>query len=390
MDVTQLALDPARTGIQRVARAALRHWPGPRPILPCRFDPALGGLVPLPERAVVLLREDAPETRRMDGETLRTAVARAVREAPAGPALPPAALDRVLVPELFYDRARCDYYLGAGAAAAPRFLAFDFIPWLRPGLLDLAGTHGLMFYLAVLRRHAERVAFISEATRRDFAERILRGPIAGRAGRDAVLGPVLALGADGLASLPGVARQAWRPERDLVLALGSVDGRKNQHLLAAAAHRLRAGGGRLRLAVVGGVFGNAAAERQAAAVAALAARDPEGISHHPRLDDPSLAALLGETRATAYASESEGFGLPPLEGLALGIPALVPRALPSVPDGHEDGVLRFEALTEDGLLRALERLADDARAGALWREAAALRPPGWAAFGAALGRWAQA
>ncbi len=439
-DVTQLARDPTRTGIQRVARAALRHWPGPRPLLPCRFDPAAGGLVPLPDAAVALLREDTAEGREMPVPALREAVAAAIDAAPAS-LLPPDALRRVLVPELFYDRARCEHYLGprypstrhpdvgrpgddpaAGpsprtAGDGPRFLAFDFIPWLRPELLDLAGTHGLMFYLAVLRRHAGRVAFISEATRRDFADRILRGDPGGRSrpagpgqpspgdapaypARAGVpdpsapdppppLGPVLPLGADGLASLPGVARQQWHPSRDLVLALGSVDGRKNQHLVAAAVRRLRATGGRLRLAVVGGVFPNALAQEQARALAALAEADPDGISHHPRLDDPALAALLERTRATAYASAAEGFGLPPLEGLALGIPALAPRGLPSLPDGGENGVLRLDSFSEDALGRALAALADDARAARLWREAASLRPPGWREFGAALGRWAQ-
>ena len=102
---------------------------------------------------------------------------------------------RVFIPEVFYDHARCRFY----EERQPAMLAYDFLPWLRPDLVAVRSVAPLMPYLRLIRA-VSNVAYISEHTRRDYETRVARRPAAG---------PVLPLGADGLA----IERQTWREDK---------------------------------------------------------------------------------------------------------------------------------------------------------------------------------
>ncbi len=379
IDVTELAAHPHRTGIQRVARATLRYWPSTHPVLPCRFEAGRGALVPLPPRAVTLLAEADPALRALPADVLRAEL----RVALATGSQEPVSTDpqaRVLVPELFFDPARAQFYRDLLARNPTRaaFVVYDFIPWLRPDLLQVDRTHPLMPYLAVLGA-AQRLAFISQATRAACIGRILR--------RAPAEGVVLPLGADALLADGLLPRQAFRPDRRLIVALGSIDGRKNQDLIAAAFARVRASGAPVRLVIVGGVFDNHRAQAHAAAVRAAAAADPDGINHVPHASDTDIAALLAEARATLYLSDAEGYGLPPVEGLAAGIPAIVGGEVPSVAELPSQGWIRLPTLSVEALVEALGQLVADDRAAALWAETATLTLPSWRGFAAAAAGW---
>ena len=55
LDISQLLRDPCWTGIQRVERQLIRHWPGPAPLVPVRYDPRRGALERLPDAILDLL-----------------------------------------------------------------------------------------------------------------------------------------------------------------------------------------------------------------------------------------------------------------------------------------------------------------------------------------------
>jgi len=59
---------------------------------------------------------------------------------------------------------------------------------------------------------------------------------------------------------------------------------------------------------------------------------PDNVRFVGRIDDAGLAALFAGARCLAFPSSTEGFGLPPLEAMRAGCPALVARAgaLPEV------------------------------------------------------------
>lgn len=360
IDCTELYINPVRTGIQRVVRELLRHWPHDRiRAHAARFDPAQG-LVPIPDGAIRILTDAAPGAAAMSRDALVDALGRVP---PAAAPLPPDAM--VFIPEVFYDHARCRFY----ADRPPAMLAYDFLPWLRPELFQVATVGPLMPYLKLLST-VPHVAYISEHTRQEYVTRVARRPAAG---------PVLPLGADGLQ----IERQGWHPGRSGYVSLGSLDTRKNQHLIAAAFTRLWNAGNDVQLTLIGRAF------------AGHSFPWLEAAQRFPRfrwLDDASdadVAQALRGTRATIYASEAEGYGLPPVESLAAGIPVIAAQSCPSVAM-QPTGAILLDPVTPEGIAAAVLRLEDDEAAAALWQQAADARLGTWRDFAHATAAWLEA
>src|SRR5436305_14254321 len=91
-------------------------------------------------------------------------------------------------------------------------------------------------------QHVRNAAFISEATHRDWAERIVRDKRAN--------GTVLPLGADGLR----IPRQHFSRDKRNFVALGSIDSRKNQLSIMRAFKSIWAEDPSVSLTLVGEVF----------------------------------------------------------------------------------------------------------------------------------------
>src|SRR5262245_21317900 len=73
LDVSELVANPLRSGIQRVEREAIRHWPDPAQLIPCLVD-GKGGVRRLPPETLDVLRahEDGTLTsRNAEREALR-------------------------------------------------------------------------------------------------------------------------------------------------------------------------------------------------------------------------------------------------------------------------------------------------------------------------------
>lgn len=140
---------------------------------------------------------------------------------------------------------------------------------------------------------------------------------------------------------------------DTIVVLGSLAPHKNINLLLKSTRNLAAHG--LKLAVVGGldrkVFRRAELETGSDGVVWLG-----GVS------DDELAALLTDSLCLAFPSLAEGFGLPPLEAMALGCPVVVSdrTSLPEVcgdaalyasPDDFQEWLKCFLSLRDDQGLR---------------------------------------
>ena len=360
IDATELIQNPIRTGIQRVVRALLRHWPAGERLVVCRFVPN-AGLQAVPDRVTALLVDADPATAALGVPELAAMVAQAA----AVDAQPVEQGAPILVPEVFFDPSRCAYYrwIEANGLHAASFLAFDFIPWLRPDLLGVRETAALMHYARLLR-DAPRVGFISAQTRDLYRSRITRNPDAG--------GPVFALGGDGT-KMP---RQRWSARRDTILCIGSIDGRKNQDLVLDAFEMLWTEGCPTRLVLVGRVFENGHVSALAARVASLAAREPR-FEHHVDITDAALAELYSSARATIYVSEIEGYGLPPVESLGCGVPVIVAAGVPSIAALDGAGQVRLAAVTPESIGDAVRRLGSNKAAAKLWSEADKAAVPTW-------------
>jgi glycosyltransferase involved in cell wall biosynthesis len=139
-----------------------------------------------------------------------------------------------------------------------------------------------------------------------------------------------------------------------VLSLGTVEPRKDLPALVAAFDVLAARDNDLRLVIAGPDGWGAEALTAARAVA-----------HHSRrivrlgwVDDQQRLGLLRGASVVAYPSRYEGFGLVPLEALAVGTPVVATAvgALPEVLDGAAPLV---ELGDQEGLVGALDRVLND-------------------------------
>ena len=148
--------------------------------------------------------------------------------------------------------------------------------------------------LAVPRvvRAARRVIAISEFTKRELVELLGVDP-----DRVSVIGvpPLVEFVAEGP-----------RAEGEYVLAVGTLEPRKNLERAADAA--LRAG---VELRVVG--------------ARGWGGVSPNGVRWLGEVDDDELARLLRGARALVYPSLYEGFGIPILEAMSVGTPVVTSR-----------------------------------------------------------------
>ena len=139
-----------------------------------------------------------------------------------------------------------------------------------------------------------------------------------------------------------------------VLALGTVEPRKDLPTLVRAFDRLADRDRDLRLVVAGADGWGADALGAAVAASPQRAR----IVRLGRVDDRDRAALLAGATAYAFPSIYEGFGLPPIEAMSAGVPVVATRAgaLPEVCGGGADLVPVGDA---EALAAALHRIVDD-------------------------------
>jgi len=135
--------------------------------------------------------------------------------------------------------------------------------------------------------------------------------------------------------------------RPYLLFVGTLEPRKAPELLAGAYARARAQGLDAELVLAG------------AGRLAPRLRGRPGVRLLGRVDGPQLDALYRGALAVVLPSHAEGFGLPPLEALAHGVPPVV-ADLAVYDETLGAGALRFPTGDADALAAALVRVASDA------------------------------
>jgi glycosyltransferase involved in cell wall biosynthesis len=134
-----------------------------------------------------------------------------------------------------------------------------------------------------------------------------------------------------------------------IVIVGNTAPHKNVRLILDLAGRLDRAG--LRIAVVG--LGDCRVFSAGAAAPAA-----HNIAWLGRLSDSELAALLGHCLCLAFPSFVEGFGLPPLEAMALGCP-VVASDRASLPDVCGTAALYASPNDPDAWLEQFVRLRQD-------------------------------
>lgn len=153
-----------------------------------------------------------------------------------------------------------------------------------------------------------------------------------------------------------------------VLAVGTVEPRKDLPGLVAAFDLLAADDPEARLVIAGadGIGADALA-------AAIGSSPHQGrIVRLGYLDDDQRWALLRGAAVVAYPSRYEGFGLVPLEAMAVGTP-VVATAVGAIPEVVGDAAELVAPGDPAALAEALRRVLDDAARGAALAEAGIAR-----------------
>ena len=188
----------------------------------------------------------------------------------------------------------------------------------------------------------------SQATRTDVLEHY---PIRGLADRMQVVPEGSSLGHVTPAPLPILPGGASALQPGFLLAVGTIEPRKNYPRLLAAYRLLKARSLAPPLIVVGRVgwaYGSALDDLRA----------EHGVHLLGHVDDGTLRGLYQAAAALAFPSVYEGFGLPLLEAMAEGLPAVVGDA-GALPELAGDAAVLVDPFDVEAIAAGLERVLTD-------------------------------
>jgi glycosyltransferase involved in cell wall biosynthesis len=339
-------------------------------LIPCVFDTEINAPVALSPDVYPLLLDASDEVRRKSPQQLAGLIGETTARRPG--AAVPFEESTMFVPEVFYERRRARFYTWLCGHASDRVhaLAYDFIPYLEPAAIGVKRGGDLMYYLRTMQA-VRKIGFISAKTRDDYINRIVRDSTRG--------GPVFTLGADAWTA----ERQRYTGDRRTFVCLGSIDGRKNQHLILRAFQRLWADDIDVELVLVGDYFDP---HSHVAHEIELAKGEPR-LRHLTSITDDEIAGLMRRARASLYVSSVEGYGLPPVESLASGVPVIAAASVPSIAALEPGGHIRLPEPTVAAIEGAVRRMMNETEASRLWDEAARLALPSWSQTAKDIAQW---
>ncbi len=222
----------------------------------------------------------------------------------------------------------------------------DMIPLLMPDTVSRAFHWQFRLWLSRSLSLADRVVCVSARTREDL---LARYPEA--AGRTEVVhNGVDHVDAWKVDATGETFLRALSLPREFVLYAGSLDVRKNVSLVLDAVERLQARGRPTSLVLLGqSWFGSGSVE------ARVRRMREEGHDIRPLgyQSEPIFYELMRRATVFAFPSRYEGFGLPPLEAMRLGVPVIASNA-GSLPEVCGDAALMVSPDDAEGLAWAID------------------------------------
>jgi glycosyltransferase involved in cell wall biosynthesis len=214
---------------------------------------------------------------------------------------------------------------------------------------SMAGLVANRILLPPMNRRAARVITISESSKREIVE--VLGIAADKI--SVVYHGVDGNVADASAAERASVRARFGLDGDFLLAVSGTHPHKNLDGLLRVYARLAKRRAPPPLVIVG-VRGTHQARVEELARQARGGR----VVLTGWLSDVELGALYRTARLMVFVSLYEGFGLPPLEAMSVGLP-VVSSNTTSLPEVVGDGGLLVDPRDDDALVAGLERLLDD-------------------------------
>jgi glycosyltransferase involved in cell wall biosynthesis len=369
IDITEFLRNPIRTGIQRVVREILRHWPKEIRKEIVRFNPADRELRRVNPDIVQYCIDRALDPTPADQDS-ELALLAAI-DAGSTERINPGRGDTLLVPELFAALDRVRFYkerIAAGVDFLP--IVYDLLAWTDPEALNVPYVGGLNDYLACVFA-APRRSFISHSVRDVFRQRFLRGA---SAAEDCVM----PLGCDSLRRSANVQTR----HRPYFICVGALDGRKGQD----AVYRAFLASGASRDHEI--IFAGKVPREPRLEMLPLIRSDHRGVVVIDDPDDARLASLVQGARASFFVSRHEGFGLPAVESLYLGTPVVVADNLPAVSNLEPHGQIRLKNASEFGIAEAMNALSRGSEAARLRGAIGRLDLQTWERYARGVALWA--
>jgi glycosyltransferase involved in cell wall biosynthesis len=147
------------------------------------------------------------------------------------------------------------------------------------------------------------------------------------------------------------AARALRLDRPYVLAVGSVQPRKNLARLIEAWSVLGSLTNELELIVAGGTFGSVFADTRLPPL-------PPNVRLLGYVEETLLPSLYAGAEFFCYPSLYEGFGMPPLEAMAAGV-AVLTSDCTALPEAVGDAALLVDPMDVDSIADGITRLISD-------------------------------
>lgn len=158
-----------------------------------------------------------------------------------------------------------------------------------------------------------------------------------------------------------------------LLAVGTLEPRKNLKVALQAYMQLSPALRRRYPLVLAGMKGWHTSELETQIAPLVRAGEVRMLGYLPRED---LATVIAGALTLIYPSIYEGFGLPPLEAMACGVPVITSN-VSSIPEVVGDGGIMLPPDDVDGFTEAIRRLADDAELRREFSEKALSRSAGF-------------
>ena len=372
LDISQFISHPYKTGIQRVLYEILNTWKNKEPLIPIFINEKSETNI-LPHKVIDLIKSYFQQENNAIEETAIEIKSFSKTQNLIN--LLKESNFFIFNPELFYDQNRINYYqnfIKTKGADYLYFIIYDFLPFIHPEYFPRNILTGCTPYLTLII-NLKNCGFISEKTKRDFITRAVKK-------ETLTTSPILPLGGDTL----GTNTHPFDPSNITFTVVGDIRPRKNTEKVIDVFENIWKKGIEIKLQLCGPLnWPNSTMRNRLESL-----KNTQNLfSWIEAPNDQVLRDSIIKSRCTIYASENEGFGLPPLESLSLGTPVIVGNHIPSIENLPDDGMIKLKEINHRTLEEAISQMTNDSFAIEKQTKTKDLNIPKWVDLGKKVEEW---